>query len=514
MTMVRRCPVALALAGLVLCGLAAAAPSEEPAKPAERQPDASTVARHAWAVMDQVLRQHVEPPPRQQMLLSGARVLFKAAGVPTSTYLSRHVSDLATEEQVTDFVRHLWDRVATAKAPAAAEREAVFLSGLLAGVPGRPRLLTAQDLKVMEQLDGNRYVGIGIQISMHKETGLSQIIFPFPGGPARKAGMKAGDLILEVDGAPATGGIARVVQMLRGEDGTDVTVAVRQPDAEEPRTYTMTRGIVPFQTAVGYRRASEEDWSFRPAGDEPVAYVRLSSLRASTLHELRRLEARLQKEGNRALVLDLRFCVGGHMPSAAMVADGLLDGGVMWRVRDGQDRVKEYKADRDCLFRGWPVVVLVNYALDGLGGELVAAALQDNGRAKLVGEAPRPQEAYVKTLVTLPDGLGTVDMRTAVVERAPRPEARPPERPSGPPVPPPLPLLPPGADEVFGPTLGVRPDCEVKMTAGQYTDLRTWQQANEMPERAAKLGPQPPADPQLDKALDLLRAALKTPKAQ
>jgi carboxyl-terminal processing protease len=497
--MVRRCPVVGFLTGLVLCSAAALAPSAEPdEKPATRPPDASAVARRVWVVMEAVLRQHVEPPPRQEMLLSGARTLLKAAGVAVPPDLSRRVSELTTEEQMTAFVRDLWDQAATAKAPAAAEREATLLRGLLAGVPGRPHLMSARDIKVMEQLDGNRYVGIGIQISLHKETGLAQINVAFPHAPARRAGIQPGDLIVEVDGVPATGGVGRVVQLLRGEDGTDVSVIVRQPDAKEQRTYTMTRGLVPFETAVGHRRVSEDDWSFRVADDGPVAYIRLASIRASTLHELRRLERRLQKEGCRALVLDLRFCVGGHLPSAAMVADGLLDGGVLWRVRDGQNRVKEYKADRDCLFRGWPMAVLINYALDGLGSELVAAALQDNGRAKLVGGPPRPQTAYVKTLVTLPDGHGTLSLATGVVERAAPPSEQ---------------AEPQNEDETRGPILGVRPDYDVKMTPDQYQAVLTWLRDNEKPETAAKLGPQPPADPQLTKALDLLRAALKTAKA-
>jgi hypothetical protein len=101
--------------------------------------------------------------------------------------------------------------------------------------------------------------------------------------------------------------------------------------------------------------------------------------------------------------------------------------------------------------------------------------------------------------VTLPEGLGTLALPTAVVERA-----APPRVESG----------PQDSDPVAWPTLALRPDYEVNMTAEQYQALAAWQRDNEMPERAAKLGPQPPADPQLDKALDLLRAALKPAKAQ
>jgi carboxyl-terminal processing protease len=489
--MVCRILAAVCLTGFVLCGVAAPAAALEPPP---RTPDAATVARHVWVLTEEVLKQHVEPPARQQMVLSGARALLKSAGVPAPADLGHRVSGLTTEEQYTAFVRDIWGQSDRGKARAA-RREEAFLAGLLASVPGRPHLVPAEELRVMEQLEGNRYVGTGIQIGVHKETQLTQILLAFPGGPARRAGARTGDLILEVDGVPATGGVGSVVRQIRGPEGTDVTLLVRQPDSTERRKLPMIRGVVPFETVVGHRRVSEESWKYRVEDDLPVAYIRLVSLRASTLHELRRLEPQLQKDGCRALVLDLRSCVGDQLPSAAMVADGLLESGVLWRVRDGHNHVREYKADRDCLFRGLPMLVLTNDLMRSLGADLLAAALQDNGRAKVVGGRTLPRVAYLTSLVTLPDGLGTLSLPTARIERC-------------------GPRRAPGESqeqiEAEADTWIVRPDYEVKMSSEQSTALGTWQRQNENAEQAAKLGPQAPEDPQLAKALNLLRTTLKT----
>src|SRR5262249_35822359 len=153
------------------------------------------------------------------------------------------------------------------------------------------------------------------------------------------------------------------------------------------RTYKMTRAVVPFDSLAGYRRLSEDEWDYRPDAETPVAYVRVDALRISTLQELRQLEPRLRAKGFRALILDMRFSNGdGMVRNAALFADGLLDGGLMWTARGADENSRqEYRADRECLFRDWPIALLINDTLDRQQA-LVAAALQDNGRAVLVGE--------------------------------------------------------------------------------------------------------------------------------
>ena len=154
----------------------------------------------------------------------------------------------------------------------------------------------------------------------------------------REAGAKAGDLIVEVDGKDTLGVKLRtVVDWLRGEEGAPVRVVIRKPGEKANRTLHLTRSVVPFQMVEGYRRAGE-GWTYRIDPATPVAYVRIASITSGTLHELRQLEPQLRGEGVRAIVLDLRF-TGGHsdnVQAAALVANGFLDGGLLWRVIDSR----------------------------------------------------------------------------------------------------------------------------------------------------------------------------------
>jgi carboxyl-terminal processing protease len=485
--MSNRCVCALALPLLLGAALPALA---------EEQRQAAACARHAWALTDLVLDQGIDPPARQEMLLAGARALLRQAGTPAPADLARRASRVTTEAEYAALLEALWPAGSGKALPDKALQDAM-LNGLLQAVPGRPTLLSPEQFKGLEQAAHNRYEGTGIQVSLNDKEKLVQIVTAFPHAPARRAGMRAGDLIEAVDGVDVHGkSLAEVVGLIRGEAGAPVTIVVRQPGSAEKRTLRMVRDVVPFEHLVGYRRTGEESWQYRVDPELPVGYVRVGALTSSALHELRRLDGRLRADGCRALVLDLRDEGQGDAHQAALLADGLLDGGVLWRVRDARNRVQEYRADPDCLFRGWPVVVLVNGATRG-GSELVAAALQDNRRAAVVGERTRGDGA-VKTFVDAPDGLGVVRLRTGLEERAAavrRPSTR---------------AVRADEDEDAPRPWGVEPDQVVVIDPEQRSAVLEWHFAQERSD-ASGWGKKPPEDPQLAKALDLLRAALKLP---
>jgi carboxyl-terminal processing protease len=509
--MSRRCLGVLLLSSC-WAALVPAGPAAEPPKP--DRPDATAAARRAWAATDLILAHHLEPPPRQEMLLSGVRALLRKADVTPPASLRDRLARVTNAEQWAAVVRDVWPQE-----DAAEELSDALLQGLLpvdarqrlsaaievlqyALLPGplrlRPvvqdlpfggdRLIRAADLKVQEQLTQNRYVGTGIQIRRDDKADCVMIVLAIPGGPARRAGARAGDLIVEVDGVSMRGKkVQELVAALRGGEGTDVTMVVRQPDAAETRTLRMTRSVVPFETAVGFRRTGEQSWQYRPDPKAPVAYVRLTAVKVSTLQELRRIERQLRADGAKALVLDLRGCADvGDLAYAAQVADGLLDGGLLWRVRGARGQVKEQHADRDCLFRGWPMAVLVNGATQGTGILALTAALQDNRRAVVVGQ-PTPWAGTVRSLIPLPDGQGSLVLTTGVLER------------------------PAAAREPAVGTAkrlwGVQPDHLVVPDGKQAVDVMAWHRAQESPD-APNANTRPPDDSQLAKAIELLKAAL------
>jgi carboxyl-terminal processing protease len=479
------------LAILTILGMAVTAAFANPDEPSPQghgapPRPAEAFVKNLWAVSDLVLDHDVDPPTRQEMMLGGIRALLQKAGAYVPADLSRRISTLSTEEDFLTFVRQYWPKDGV-RSPCTEVLTTAMLQGLLHRVPGEPNLVPPKELKVVEQIRDNRYVGTGIQISINPKENRCQIIDPFRGGPARKAGAKPGDLILEVNGKSTEGkNVAEIVEMIRGEEGTQVTFVVRQPGATETRTLTMTRSVVPFETVVGLKRGVDDAWVHRVQPEVPVGYVQVTSITSSTLHELRQAASKLEAAGLRALVVDLRETHGDSIQQAALLADGLLDEGVLWEVRDAKDRVKEYRADRDCLCRGWPLAVLVGQHTGPAAG-WVAQALRNNRGAILVGEMAHAFR-YAKTLILLPEGQGAIGLRTGVVAfPKPQTSANPKEEVSQDVIP---------------------PDHAVKITAQQREMVTKWFHAKNLSQLHTGVTDEPPDDPQLAKAVEVLRKAL------
>lgn len=474
---------ASALLVLALAGAGAAmrpSPAEQPAAPAvaaEETTDRLTaLARRLWAVTELVAKHHPEPPARADLLTATAMALCKEAGLAAPADLPRRAADVSGPEQLAAFLKAVWPTGEAEKKATPEKLEAAALHGLLRSVPGDTNLLSADDVRINGQLSANRYVGIGIQIAMDEKSKRAVIVDPFRRGTAHRAGVKAGDLIVRVDGKDTQGApLRKVVQWLRGEEGTSVEIEVRQPGDANGRTYTITRAPVPFDTVLGYRRDGDE-WRHRIAPSHPAGYVRISQITSSTLHELRQAERRLRAEGARAVVLDLRFSGGGGaLHNAELVAGGLLDRRVLWRVRDARGGVKESRSGSEVLFRDWPMAVLVNADIADTAARAVAGALQDAGRATLVGERTRG-EGFVNTLLPLPEGGGSLVLRTGRLERVAKGRGWP-----------------------------IEPDHAVALDKAGAEAVLKWLRAKERSAPPADAD-RPPEDPQLARAVELLKA--------
>jgi carboxyl-terminal processing protease len=500
-------------AGMILTSVVVHAGSSAENRDDAKSTTVAAVAHQAWAITDLVLDQDIDPPTRQQMLLQGIKALLRLGKKKTPAKLAERASNVMTREQFADLLCEAWPREKEWQdAGNTDQREHILFNGLLAwqSADGDRAFLSPQDVKRYEMNSGNRYVGTGIQIRTNEKEKLAQIMIPFPGGPARKAGARPGDLIVEVDGKSMEGlPLRKVVERLQGEDGTKVSMTVRQPGESTPRLLPMVRSVIPFSTVHGYRRIGEESWSFcvtpyprfpylgiydleamgilvgRLGGGPAIGYLAIDEIKASTLSELRKIEPLMLGQGVTSLVLDLRFTTGEDLRHAALVADGLLNGGVFWRVSDCSGRIKKYKADPDCLFRGTPMVVLVGEQTGTLGA-MVAAALQDHGRAITVGEMPKA-ELTVTSLVPLAEEGGALRLRTGRVERSGRAAFS-------------------EKQQLAAAAYRFWPDHVVPIEPKEMAAVLEWRQQQQSPE--AKPGAKPPLDPQLKKAITLLRESL------
>jgi C-terminal peptidase prc len=443
--------------------------------------DTRPLARRVWAILTTVEKNDIEPRPRALILSEGATSFLKTTKAAPPADLPARIAALTSEEELAAFLKGVWPKPGAGQAAPDDKLEAAFVDGVLGGIPGKPDLMPPEVVRISEQSQANRYVGIGLQLSISAKEKYPQIVTPTKRGPLREAGARAGDLIVEVDGKDTHGvALRKVVEWLRGEEGMPVTVVIQKPGEAARRTLHLTRTVVPFEMVVGYRRAGE-GWTYRIDPETPVAYVRIESMTSGTLHELRQIEPQLRAEGVHAMVLDMRFQRGlsDNLHAAALVANGLLDGGLLWRVIDSHQQTREYRAGRECLFRRWPLVVLINEDTQEAAHAAVAAALQDNGRAVLVGE-PTAAQGYATSLVGLPEQLGAIAVRTSRLERAAKDRDWP-----------------------------VKPDHRVALSKAQRLAVANWLRYKGFPDLPVGVDDKPPKDPQLARAVELLRKQLQ-----
>ena len=215
------------------------------------------------------------------------------------------------------------------------------------------------------------FEGIGAQVTL-TEAGLT-VIAPIPGAPAEKAGIRAGDLILAVDGEDIDGQtLIESVNLIRGPGGTEVTLLVRHIGEFEDVSITVTRGRIPIESTA-----------FQML-DDGIGHLWLYSFSNTTEDEVRRALDDLKAENGRGLILDLRNNPGGLLASVVSVTDLFLDSGTILYEIDADGDRNDYEADRRGPATDVPMVVIVNQ-FSASASEIMAGALQTSGRAPVVG---------------------------------------------------------------------------------------------------------------------------------
>jgi carboxyl-terminal processing protease len=221
--------------------------------------------------------------------------------------------------------------------------------------------------------------GIGAFVR-ENEDGLFEIVRPIDGQPAALAGLKPGDILQAVDGESVLGlSFDEVILLVRGPRGTPVTLSISREGEEEPLEFTVVR--TRFEVPVVEAEMLPEDIT----GGAPVAYLRLTEFNRNA--EQRLLEALddLLAQQPAGLILDLRDNPGGFLDQSVSVADAFLPQGVVLFERNIRGLDETFSSFDGDVAEGIPLVVLVN-AGSASASEIVAGAIQDRGRAILVGE--------------------------------------------------------------------------------------------------------------------------------
>jgi len=378
------------LACLPRCGQAAEgisgakSPVAQPAAVKERPKETRSeqikrVAERMFAITDAVLDHHIEPASRQEMILSGLRAAF-ASKRRTAPDLGRRVSDVRTLDELTSLLEELWPK--QPGEASSAQIEAELFRGLLQPVPGAPIILPAKEARVRAQIQANRYIGIGIALSLDEQSRLPQIKHAMPGGPAALGGVKDGDFIEQINNHRIQPDLrlVDVVDELRGPEGSELTIRVRQPKAKESRTYTLLRLPVMFKSVKNSIDGDGDDHINLVSQKPTIAYLKIDSIMASTPRELAAWEPRLRAAKVDGLILDLRgtgaYGSSDNAHAGLLLADSLVDAKSLGKLRT-RDNVRELPADRECLFRGLPLAILIDKYTNGPAA-WVAAILQDS----------------------------------------------------------------------------------------------------------------------------------------
>ncbi len=240
-------------------------------------------------------------------------------------------------------------------------------------------------------LEGD-FEGIGIQFYIVQDT--IMVINVLPGGPSEMVGLQPGDKIIYVDTQQVAGvGITadEVVRLLRGPRGTKVTVKVKRKGVDSLLTFTIQRDVV---------EVSSVEAAFML--DDSTGYIKIANFGEKTPDEVRQTLEELLMQGMERLILDLRGNPGGYLQSAVQVADEFLPGRKLVVYTKGRSvPTTKYYTRREGLFEKGPMVVLVNEGTAS-AAEILSAALQEWGRAKIVGR-PTFGKGLVQEQFILPD---------------------------------------------------------------------------------------------------------------
>lgn len=351
----------------------------------------------------------------------------------------------------------------------------------------------------MEQFSRNtqgKFYGIGIEIT--RRDGRLMVISPLLDTPAYRAGLKAGDFIVEVDGKDtASWSLDKAVRQITGPKGSTVRLGVERVGSETPLKFSIKRAEIEIQSIRGWQRRPDDSWDYFIDPTLGVGYVQLSSFLPQSADELdRALNQMMQKKGRlSALIIDLRFNPGGLLSSAIDIVDRFVDSGpIVSTVGAHGEVTHEFRARPDRTQPGLPMIVLTNRG-SASASEIVSGALQDYGRALVVGERTFGKGS-VQDLFGIADGKAFLKLTTQYYRL---PNGRIIHRL-------------PGAK-----TWGVDPDLVVKMTDKQVVDAIDFRRQIDMSRDAAPTTqPAPTAadilakglDPQLEAALLVLKTQL------
>lgn len=269
--------------------------------------------------------------------------------------------------------------------------------------------MTPEDLKGFDKQTRATFFGIGAQIDL--QDGQIIIVSPLEDSPAFKAGILAGDAILEINGESTKGMTSlQAVEKITGPKDTEVKLLIRHPDGQE-QTIAIIRQEIKIQTVKGFLRDREHHWQYMLDAERGIGYVRMTQFSQPSAGALREAIEQMKGQGLKGLIFDLRYNPGGLLDAAIEVSDMFLAEGRIVSTKGRNSPERQWSAQAGHDYTDFPLVVLVN-EFSASASEIVAGALKDNNRAVILGERTFGKGS-VQQVLGLEGGNGAIKVTTA-----------------------------------------------------------------------------------------------------
>ncbi len=269
------------------------------------------------------------------------------------------------------------------------------IPGMLRTLDPHSNFFDPKEFAGLREEQHGKYFGVGMTIGPQPRTGKTMVIHPFGGTPAYKAGIRPGDVLMEVnDKRVDTLTSTEIADLLRGPKGTPVQVVVTREGVAKPITFNLIRAEIP-------RNSVDEAFWVRPG----IAFMRIQQFTETTSHEVEDNLKALGEQNIKGLILDLRENPGGLLQEGVAVAGHWLDRGQVVVSHKGRAySEKPYLARGSQYGESYPIIVLVN-RYSASAAEIVAGALQDHDRAWILGDTTFGK-GLVQTVYPLSDNTG------------------------------------------------------------------------------------------------------------
>ncbi|MBD2577558.1 carboxyl-terminal processing protease CtpA [Oscillatoria sp. FACHB-1406] len=258
------------------------------------------------------------------------------------------------------------------------------------------RLLEPEQYRSLQVSTSGELSGVGLQIDLDAETGQLEAVSPIAGSPAEAAGIKPLDKIVEIDGLSTKDmALDEAARRMRGKAGTKVSLTIARPGETGRRKFEIVRDRIALNPVYAMLDTT--------SSSTPIGYVRLAQFSANATQEVAHAIAKLGKQGAQGYILDLRNNPGGLLQAGIEIARLWIDEGTLVYTVNRQGTLGSFEATGNAI-ADKPLVVLVNQGTAS-ASEILAGALQDNGRAILVGEKTFGK-GLIQSLFDLPDDAG------------------------------------------------------------------------------------------------------------